>query len=104
LVYALTSFSGAARLAPVVRYQRVFAYVEEIKEDMAGLIGIKKVKSGSNVTLLAPYDEGVFYGGRKIEGVRIASPVQIYLDVQSFRGRGEEAADQLLKQVIEPQW
>ena len=29
LTYALTSFSGAARLAPAVRYQRVFVYIEE---------------------------------------------------------------------------
>jgi len=104
LVYALTGFSGAARLAPVVKYQRVFAYVEGRDENLADLLGLKRVTSGANLSLLYPYDEGVFYGARALEGVKIASPVQIYLDVGSFRGRGEEAANQLLKQVIEPQW
>ena len=104
LVYALTGFSGAARLAPVVRYQRVFAYVEEREEDLSAFLDLKRVTSGANLSLLYPYDDGVFYGARALEGVKIASPVQIYLDVTSFRGRGEEAAYQLLKQVIEPQW
>jgi hypothetical protein len=104
LLYALTGFSGAARLAPAVKYQRVFAYVEEREEDLAASLDLKRVTSGANLSLLYPYDDGVFYGARALEGVKIASPVQIYLDVSSFRGRGEEAANQLLKQVIEPQW
>jgi len=27
-----------------------------------------------------------------------------YLDLKNFRGRGEEAAETLLNQVIKPQW
>lgn len=104
LLYAFTSFSGAARLAPTVRYQRLFAYLGETKEDITSLLVLKKVTSGANVSLLSPYDEGVFYGTREFEGVQIASPVQIYLDVYGFRGRGEEAANWLLKQVLIPQW
>ena len=104
LVYAFTSFSGAARLAPAVRYQRVFVYIEETEEDVAPLLGLKKVTSGANVSLLIPYDEGVFYGASDFEGVQIASAAQIYLDLRGFRGRGEEAAQQLLGQVILPQW
>jgi hypothetical protein len=104
LKYALTGFSGAARLAPTVRYQRVTAYVEETEEDLASLLNLKEVPSGANVSLLTPYDEGVFYGVREIEGIRIACPVQIYLDLLGFRGRGEEAANVVLKRVIQPQW
>jgi hypothetical protein len=104
LVYALTSFSGAARLAPAVRYQRAFAYVGETEEDLPSTLGLKKVKSGANVSLLYPYDDGVFYGSSDFESVRIASPVQIYLDVSSYRGRGEEAANWLLKKVLIPEW
>jgi len=104
LLYAFTSFSGAARLAPVVRYQRVFAYIEETEEDISSLLGVKKVTSGANVSLLFPYDEGVFYGIREIDESRIASPIQIFLDLRSFRGRGDEAARAFLKQVILTQW
>jgi len=104
LLYAFTSFSGAARLAPAVRYQRVFAYLEETEEDITSLLGVKKVTSGANVSLLFPYDEGVFYGIREIDQSRIASPIQIFLDLRSFRGRGDEAASALLKKIILTQW
>ncbi len=104
LTYALTSFSGAARLAPAVRYQRVFAYMEETEKDIAGLLNLKEVSSGANVSLLTPYDEGVFYGSQVIDDVRIASTIQIYLDLKTYRGRGEEAADILLEQVIRKKW
>jgi hypothetical protein len=101
--HALTAFSGTARLAPAIRYQRAVAYVQEI-DRIAPLLSLKPVPSGANVTLLTPYDAGVFYGAQEIEGVRIASPVQIYLDLLSFKGRGEEAASTLLEEVIRPSW
>lgn len=104
LTYALTSFSGAARMAPAVRYQRVFAYVEETEKDIASLLNLKEVPSGANVSLLTPYDEGIFYGSQDINGIYIASPIQIYLDLKTYRGRGEEAAQMLLEQVIRRRW
>jgi len=104
LKYALTGFSGAARLSPAVRYQRAIAYVEQDDEDLLSQLGLKRVSSGANLSLLSPYDSGVFYGSRVIDSIRIASPIQIYLDLSGFRGRGEEAANALLDQVIRPTW
>ena len=104
LKYALTGFSGAARLAPAVRYQRAMAYLEKFNDDLISQLAMKKVGSGSNVTLLMPYDDGVFYGSGQLDGFQIASPVQIYLDLRNFRGRGEEAAQILFEQVIKPLW
>ena len=103
-VYALTSFSGAARLAPAVRYQRVTAYVQETGEDLASLLSLKSVATGPNVSLLLPYDAGAIYGARTVDGIEIVSPIQIYLDLCGFRGRGEEAARVLLEQVITQKW
>jgi hypothetical protein len=102
--YALTGFSAAARLAPMVRYQRVTAYVSGDLGDLIKNLGLKEVPSGANVTLLSPYDEGVFYGAADVNGIQIVSPVQAYLDLIGFRGRGEEAATFLLEQVIQRQW
>jgi len=102
--YALTGFSAAARLAPMVRYQRVTAYVNGDLGDLVKTLGLKEVPSGPNVTLLSPYDEGVFYGAADVNGIQIVSPVQTYLDLIGFRGRGEEAATFLLEQVIQRQW
>ncbi len=102
--YAFTGFSAAARLAPMVRYQRATAYVEGDPSVLAKALGAKEVPSGANLTLLSPYDDGVFYGGNEVGGAQIVSPVQAYLDLMGYRGRGEEAATFLLEQVIQPQW
>lgn len=102
--YALTGFSGSARLAPAVRYKRAFVYIEEYEEAIASQLDLKKVTSGANVTLLTPYDEGVFYNSRQIDGISVVSPVQIYLDLVGFRGRGEEAANAILDEIIRPTW
>ena len=102
--YAFTGFSAAARLAPTVRYQRVMAYVDGDLTPVVTALSLKEVPSGANVTLLSPYDDGVFYGAAEVDGLRIASPVQVYLDLVGYRGRGEEAATFLLEQVIERTW
>lgn len=102
--YALTGFSGAARLAPSVRYQRVIAFVADARPEKLSALGLKPVPSGANVTLLTPYDDGVFYDTREVGGIRIATPIQVYLDLMGFRGRGEEAAQTLLERVIKPTW
>ncbi len=101
--YALTAFSGAARLSPTVRYQRMTAYIDGDPNLLADALGWKLVTSGANVNLLVPYDEGVFFGAQEINGIQIASPVQIYLDLQDYRGRGQEAA-QNIRKVIEQSW
>jgi hypothetical protein len=101
---ALTGFSGAARFAPAVRYQRISAYVDGEVEGVAERLGLKEVESGANVALIRPYDEGVFYGLREVEGSPVVSPVQLYLDLKQMRGRGEEAAAAMLREIIEPQW
>ncbi|HAM52094.1 MAG TPA: hypothetical protein DCP92_15920 [Nitrospiraceae bacterium] len=102
--YALTGFSGAARFAPAVRYTRAMAYVYNTREDVASLLNLKEVETGANVTLLGPYDEGVFCGTQEIEDIRVVSPLQIYLDLKGYKGRGEEAAEVILRDVIKPKW
>jgi hypothetical protein len=102
--FALTGFSGAARLVPAVRYQRAMAYVGGPPEELLGPLQLKVVESGANVSLLVPYDEGVFQGARPVDDLDVVSPVQLYLDLRSFRGRGEEAAQQILDEVIKPSW
>lgn len=99
LRYALTGFSGAARLAPMVRYQRALAYVQGNLAVLADALGWKPVPSGANISLLVPYDKGVFYGAQDIDGVQTVAPVQIYLDLQNYRGRGQEAAEALRKEM-----
>jgi len=103
LKYALTGSSSAARIAPMVRYQRASAYVRGDLSILIQALGWKPVSSGANISLLRPYDEGVLYGAEGIEGVYITAPVQTYLDLQSFRGRGQEAA-QAVRKEMEISW
>ncbi len=101
---ALTGFSGAERLAPHVRYQRVHVYVPTAVDGLVADLGLKPVPSGANVTLLTPRDEGVLYGATQAEGVTVVSPIQLYLDLRAIGGRGEEAAQSLLEEVLRKRW
>ncbi len=102
--YAFTGFSGAARLAPAVRYQRTMAYVSRPPSIIATLMNLKEVPGGANVRLLIPYDKGVYYGMKAVNTVWASSPIQTYLDLCSIKGRGEEAAQVILDEVIKPLW
>jgi hypothetical protein len=102
--YGLALFSGAKKVAPFVRFMRVFSYVDGSIEDIAAALQLKKVDSGANVTLLQPYDEGVFYGLQNVRGTNVVSDIQLYLDLKGYRGRGEEAAQAVFDQRIKPRW
>ena len=101
---AFSGFSGAVRFAPAVRYQRVTAYVLDNVAALVDRLGLKPVSRGANVTISEPYDEGVLYGTREIEGAPVVSPIQLYLDLAKIKGRGEEAATAILEEVIKPTW
>ncbi len=102
--YALTLFSGAALVAPFARYTRGFVYVGKKVREVSDSLGLKEVSSGPNFSILEPYDEGVFYGSREIDNMKVVSDVQLYLDLIGFKGRGEESAKFLFEQRIKPQW
>jgi hypothetical protein len=104
LQFAFSSFSGAVRFAPAVRYQRITAYCLGNVPELADRTGLKQVSSGANVAILEPYDAGVFYGSKEMDDATVVSPVQLYLDLTQSKGRGEEAAAAILEQVIKPIW
>lgn len=102
--YAFTLTSGAARVAPFLRYNTVFAYVKDDIDRLIEDLNLKEVTSGPNVSFLKPYDEGVFYGLQKIDGANVVSDIQLYLDLRSYKGRGEEAAEFLYEQRLKKLW
>ena len=104
VLYAFTLFSGAARVAPFARYLRSSAYVMTDPGKTAERLGWKVVPTGANVVLLRPFDEGVLYGAQEVDGDRVVSNVQLYLDLASQRARGEEAATFLLEQRLRAKW
>jgi hypothetical protein len=80
------------------------AYVSGVTEEIERDLKLKRVTTGANVSLMIPYDEGVYYRSKVFDGVRVVSPIQLYLDLKGYRGRGEEAAEALLERVILPSW
>lgn len=101
---ALTGFSAAVRYAPAVRYLRSMLYCDRDPTAFAQEVKLKQVSSGANLTLIQPYDEGVFYGSGHRDGLPVVSPVQTYLDLVNQAARGEEAAEALMREVIQPSW
>lgn len=102
--YGLALFSGARRVAPFVTFPRFFSYIDGDITALAKSLQFKQVESGANVTLLSPYDDGVFYGLQDVKGVKVVSSIQLYLDLMSYKGRGEEAAQFIFEERIKPGW
>lgn len=79
-------------------------YLDQDIPLVADRAGLKPVDSGANVTLLQPYDAGVLWNTNPMGDLQIATPIQVYLDLKRYPGRGEEAADFLYKEVIKTAW
>jgi len=50
--------------------------------------------------LIQPYDEGVLYGIQTIEGLKVVSDIQLYIDLYKYPARGREQAEFLKKERI----
>jgi len=101
--HALTLFSGAGRLVPAIRFNRGFVYVGKELDSVAERLAFKPVPAGANITLLEPYDEGVWYGVRDVGGTAVVSDAQLYLDLTGFP-EGQDAARTFLETRIRPGW
>ncbi len=102
---ALGEFSAASRLAPMVRSKRVVVYVQAKKSaDVLGQMlqahSLKRTDSGATAEIWVTDDESVFYGSREIQGARVVSPLQAYLDVSKNPARGEEAAAEIFRRLL----
>jgi len=101
--YALTALAGAFLVSPYVRPRTVELYVEGDVEKVVGVLGLMPVEKDGNVRLVVPYDAGVFYGARVVDGLNVVSDVQLYVDLRNYPARGVEASMSLLED-IKKQW
>lgn len=106
---AYASFSAAEFQAPHVRQPKTWLYLspKELPRFLA-FTEAKPVDSGDNLVVLLPADDGVFYLGsdKSVPSDRLPSthPVQTYVDLWHSGGRGQEAAEALLEQHLQPLW
>lgn len=103
--YALTTLAGAYLASPYVRPTAVELYVrdEGQSKGIAENLGLRPTPRDGNVRLVLPYDDGVFYKSQRVDGVRIVSNVQLYVDLINYPARGEEAAQAILS-TIRSEW
>jgi hypothetical protein len=101
--YALTQLSAAWRYTPTVRYDRSVVYIDrkvatggDLKRLLGHLDG-REVDTGANCTLWLTDDPAVFYAAREVDGIKVVSALQLYLDLKALAGRGEDAAQVILE-------
>jgi hypothetical protein len=103
--YALTALTGASLVAPYVRPTTAHFYIRQ--EGDAGfwaeLLNLRPVETGGNVSMVLPYDKGVFYGKNYVNELSVVNKVQLYVDLFNYPARGEEAAEAVLR-VLEKEW
>jgi len=98
--YAMTMHAGASLVAPFVRFTDVHFYITGECERWVKVLDLKPVEFGGTIHLLKPYDSGIFYKTREIDGVKIVSNMQLYLDLYNYPARGREQAEFLRKEKI----
>lgn len=98
--YALTLGTASSLVAPSVRSTDVFMYVANGGEDIIGLLELRPVEFGGSVYLVEPRDRGVLFDIREIDGLRLVSNLQLYLDLYNYPARGREQAVALREQVL----
>lgn len=105
LEYALTVLAGAHVVAPYVRPTTIHFYIKQKKKakSWVELLNLRPVEKGGNVSMVLPYDEGVFYGVTEVSGINVVNRVQLHIDLFNYPARGEEAAEIVLK-TLKKEW
>lgn len=98
----LSKFSAAIRYAPCVNYIRAETiideeYLEKIEQDLK----LKKVNSGGNILLYPLKQKLPFEDYRLIHDSPVTSPVQMVIDLYTDPARGEEAAQAVVRKMLE---
>jgi len=112
--WALTLLSGADYTAPVVEQPlpQWHVYVEpgseqsvrdRLESDLHAKLLLPAAADNANVHILTPYyGRAAFFGSEVSRGMRIVSPLQLYLDLIHYPARGREAADAILRLAVAP--
>jgi hypothetical protein len=98
--YAFTLHSGAALVAPNVRFPAIHCYLEGDPAPLAAALGLTPGEDEGNVHFLAPYDQGVFYALISKGGVPVVSLPQLYADLYNYERRGRAQATHLRREAM----
>lgn len=99
--YAFTLLSGASKVAPYVRFNDVWVYIDNEEKGWWKTLDLQPVDSGGNLVILRPYDKGVMMDLQEVDGMKVVSNIQLYVDLYNYPGRGREQAEFLRENVLE---
>ncbi len=88
--YAVTSSLAAQRFAPVAPARIAVLYVDDATST-AETLDLRSTEAGANVLLVEPFDEVVFERTVKLDGLIVAAPSQVAVDL--LTGPGREPAE-----------
>jgi hypothetical protein len=69
------------------------------EEDLLFAGGRARVRADEDIRWAVPGDEGVFLGGKEVDGLRLVHPVQAYLDLKADPA-GSSAIRQRIRNLI----
>ncbi|PYM73642.1 MAG: hypothetical protein DME10_09260 [Candidatus Rokuibacteriota bacterium] len=98
--HVFTLHSGAALVAPNVRFPAIHCYLEGDPEPVAKALGLRPGDDEGNVHLLAPYDPGVFHAPITKSGVPVVCLPQLYADLYHYERRGREQAAHIRREAM----
>lgn len=103
--YTVTGTSAATLAAPFINIDRIEIKVLQTEPGLFGPLPLLEEQSiGPEFDMRVVKDEGMIMYSKEIEGIRIASDIQIYLDCYSKGGRDLKQAEYFLEKVIEKRW
>jgi len=106
--WAFTLLAASSLVASHVQHNQVHVYLSPVARSGAvarlrKLLLLEPVQSGGQFHILTPYySNSVFFGSRDIQGIRVVSDLQLYLDLLGYPLRGLEAAGMLLRTRLAP--
>ena len=101
--YAVSYEAAAQRYAPFlssVSQVRARLLVNAAAEVAIGALGARVVNEGANLSIIEAKSPGELLFREQVDGIWLASPIQVYLDLLRGEGRAKEMAEHLRKERI----
>lgn len=103
VMHAVTHEAAAQRFAPFlssISQVRCRILANEAAKGALKALDARPVSEGANLAIIEAKDEGDLLFREERQGVWLASPIQVYLDLVRSEGRAKEAAEHLRKETI----
>lgn len=98
--YAFSGPSGAFFISPYMIPTEVHCYFDVLKAEFLDKLKADPVSSEGNLLMRVVEQENEFIGSRQVKSVYVVSDIQLYLDLWAMGGRGQEAAEELRRELL----